>query len=283
MGLCYDKVTFGAEVTGIERPDPYTLIIMFDNVLQALRSSRLGRLGRGHVDQDREASSLFAGDFVGTTTIEAEFSRSILGLGVMDNLGGEVISLSGETWFVPQDGTPLVAAPEDTLAFGIAAHGGIAHYLPLEQGLDFEGINDALDRYLKDTHVDHEQVVCALKIEGNFHDVLLRTVGTPEYEGETLEEVIEAEARFAFEQWSGTLVGFRYPDASTGATIPGLHLHAISADRTSGGHLRGATLSQPVVAALWIDELHLRLENPGSLPAEPIDFDALEGPITGQQ
>ena len=108
-------------------------------------------------------------------------------------------------------------------------------------------------------------------------------MGTPEYEGETLEEVIEAEARFAFEQWSGTLVGFRYPDASTGATIPGLHLHAISADRTSGGHLRSATLSQPVVAALWIDQLHLRLENPGSRSAETIDFDALEGPITGEQ
>ena len=100
------------------------LALVFDNVLQALRSSRLGRLGHGHVDQDREASSLFAGDFVGTTTIEAEFSRSILGLGVMDNLGGEVISLSGETWFVPQDGTPRVAAPEDTLAFGIA---GLPH------------------------------------------------------------------------------------------------------------------------------------------------------------
>ena len=32
----------------------------------------------GHVDQAREGSSLFAGDFSGTTTIEAEFSRSIL-------------------------------------------------------------------------------------------------------------------------------------------------------------------------------------------------------------
>lgn len=237
------------------------MVRMFDTVLQTLRSSRLGRLGRGHVDQDREASSLFAGDFVGTTSIEAEFSRSILGLGVMDNLGGEVISISGETWFVPQDGRPQIASPADTLAFGIAAHGGIAHYLPLEPGLDFEGIKVALDRYLKDTHVDHEQVVCALKIEGTFHDVLLRTVGTPEYVGETLEEVIEAESRFSFEQWSGTLVGFRYPDASTGATIPGLHLHAISADRESGGHARAATLGQKVIAALWIDDLHVMADN----------------------
>jgi acetolactate decarboxylase len=209
------------------------------------------------VDQAREASSLFAGDFSGTTTIEAEFSRSILGLGVMHDIEGEVISVSGETWFVPEDGTPRIAAPEDTIAFGIAAHGGIAHYLPLEQGLDIEGIKQELDRYLEATHVDHEQVVCALKIESAFEDVLLRTVGRPEFEGETLGDIIDAETRFNFETWSGTLVGFRYPDASTGATIPGLHLHAISADRESGGHVREATLAQKVVAALWIDDLHV--------------------------
>jgi len=112
------------------------------------------------------------------------------------------------------------------------------------------GIGAALDSYLMTTHVDHEEVVCAIKIEATFTDVVLRTVGHPQYEGETLGDIIDDETRFTFDSWTGTLVGFRYPDATTGETIPGLHLHAISDDRTSGGHVRNVTLSTPVVAAL---------------------------------
>jgi acetolactate decarboxylase len=253
---------------------------VFDEVLRRLRATQLGKIGHGHVNQARAASALFAGNFSGTTTVGHEFGQSILGLGVMDNLEGEIVSLDGETWRIPTDGTPLLVGSTETIAFGIAASGGLAHYLPLTPGLDMAGILAALDSYLQTTHVDHEDVVCAIKIEATFTDVVLRTVGHPTYEGETLGDIIDEEIRFSFDSWGGTLVGFRYPDATTGETIPGLHLHAISHNRTSGGHVRNATLSAPVVAALWIDELHLSHDTSDSTgTSTPVDFDALEGPL----
>ena len=82
------------------------------------------------------------------------------------------------------------------------------------------------------------QVVCAIEMHGrlpmSFSGQLLRH----SIDGETLGEIIDDEVRFAFPTWTGTMVGFRFPDSSKGETIPGLHLHGIADDRQSGGHLR---------------------------------------------
>lgn len=255
---------------------------MLDTVLHRLRSSRLGRLDHGRVTQVRTANALFAGNYSGATTVAHEFARSRLGLGVMHDLEGELVSLRGETWRVPVSGTPEVVADDETIAFGIAATGGIPHAFTVDAGVGIEGIGDALDRYLSSTFVDHEEVVCAIEITGTFTDVVLRTVGHPDHEGESLAEMIENETRFSFDAWHGTLLGFRYPDATSGSTIPGLHLHAISDDRLSGGHVRNATTAR-VTASLWIDDVHIERDDADAGERrDAIDFASLEGPLSGQ-
>jgi len=255
---------------------------MLDDVLHRLRSSRLRRLNRGRVMQVRSASALFSGDYSGATTVGHEFSGSRLGLGVMHELEGELVSLRKETWRVPVSGTPELVADDEMIAFGIAATGGVPHTLRVDPGVGMEGIGDALDRYLLATFVDHEEVVCAIEINGTFNDVVLRTVGHPDHEGESLAEVIENETRFEFDTWHGTLVGFRYPDATSGSTIPGLHLHAISDDRQSGGHVRNATTAR-VTASLWIDDVHIERDDASAGESrEAIDFASLEGPLSGE-
>ena len=57
-----------------------------------------------------------------------------------------------------------------------------------------------------------------------------------------------------FTEWAGTLVGFRFPDASDGVAIPGLHLHALAADNASGGHCHRATVVAATLTA-WIDDV----------------------------
>jgi len=251
---------------------------MFDHVLLALKKSRLAALEHGQVRQSGSAGSLFAGDFAGVRSVDSEFSGSRLGIGVMDNLEGEVISLKGTTWAVPCDGKPREVAGSDTVAFGIAAHGGIRHSLRIPAGTDFAGILAALDNTLSRHHIDHEDVVCAVEIVGSFEDVVLRTIHRPDYAGEPLGEIIDDEIRFSFPQWQGTLVGFRYPDATEGMTIPGLHLHGISEDRNSGGHVRHV-ITTSVTAHLWVDDLVLQTESEGSDKAVTIDFDRYEGPV----
>ena len=192
---------------------------MRDDHLHALRRSRVHGPRHGEVEQAGTASQLFAGHFEGIATVEEEFGSSRLGIGVMHDLDGEVVSINGTTWAIPSSGTPQIVAPSDTIAFGISAHGGTRHELAIEPGADLEGIQQAIDTTLSALHEDHEHIVCAVSITGSFRDVLLRTVHHPDYEGETLGEIIDDEIRFVFNQWQGSVVGFRYPDHSTGQTI----------------------------------------------------------------
>ena len=212
------------------------------------------RAAHGEVDQTRTAGQLFNGDYSASTSAGREFGGSRLGLGVMHDLEGEVVSVRGRTWRIPVEGTPIEVGAEEGIAFGVAAHGGREHAFEIAPGRDTDGMLEAIDAYLQATHVDHEHVVCAVEIEGEFTDVTLRTVAPPTHDHESLGEIIDDETRFAFSTWSGVLVGFRFPDHTSGDTIPGLHLHGLSADRMSGGHVRTATTAR-VTARIWVDEL----------------------------
>lgn len=228
---------------------------MRDQVLEHIRRTFHLRHGHGIVEQSRGAGALFNGDFSSSATAGAEFTGSRLGLGVMHDLDGEVVSVKGQTWRIPVSGIAIEVLPSEGIAFGIAAHGGREHQISIPAGSDRSGILLAIDTYLGKRHIDHEYVVCAIEIVGSFTGVLLRTEAPATFPNETLSEVLENETRFEFEQWRGTLVGFRFPDENDGQTIPGLHLHAISFDHTSGGHVHKAVTAD-VVATLWVDELH---------------------------
>ena len=85
---------------------------MFDPVLSTLRQSIHRRTRHGEVDQTASAGRLFGGDFSARTTAGAEFGNSRLGIGVMHDLDGEIVSLKGQTWRVPVDGKPIRVGPD---------------------------------------------------------------------------------------------------------------------------------------------------------------------------
>ena len=125
---------------------------MHDSALERLREKYFHhqREGRhGEVTQTRSAGRLFAGDYSTSTTVGREFGGSRLGLGVMHDLGGEVVSRNGITWRVPVDGKPIEVGQDEGIAFGVAAHGGTEHKVPMSTGLDMDGILAAIDAYLE--------------------------------------------------------------------------------------------------------------------------------------
>ena len=252
---------------------------MFDEILHSLRKTRLGSLDHGGVEQAGSAAALFAGYFDGITTVGEEFGGSHLGLGVMDNLAGEIVSIDGKTWAIPSSGVPRLTSYKEKIAFGVSAHGGMRHRLKIPAGVDTEGLTEAVDRALDELHADHEEIVAALRIQGTFTNVTLRTVHQPDFPGESLGEVIDDEIRFVFDRWEGTIIGFRYPDHSSGSTIPGLHLHGIDKHLQSGGHVRNATIAE-VRAELWLDHLHIHDQSNHS-DSTPIDFTRYEGKVPG--
>ena len=106
---------------------------MHDHVLERLRASwgqrHSGAQPRstaveqekrpGEVLQTGSAGVLFHGDYSAVTTVGEEFGQSRLGIGVMHDLDGEIVSINGTAWCIPVDGRPRELDPDEGIAFGI--------------------------------------------------------------------------------------------------------------------------------------------------------------------
>jgi acetolactate decarboxylase len=235
---------------------------MFDPALAAaVHRTGSGSAGRGHIHQTEVLSDLFAGHFEAVTTVSEAFGQTLLGLGVAEAADGEVVAFDGEVWRIPADGRPVIAEPSLGLPFAIAADGGEHLIEELPTGLDFAGITDHIDTTLRGLDVHHDHLVAAIRIDGTFCDVLMRSEPRQSPPYPLLSAVLEHEAQFAFATWSGTLVGFRFPDVNDGIVIPGLHLHGVSCDRSSGGHCHHATIMSATMR-IWVDDVDVRIPYP---------------------
>lgn len=225
----------------------------------------------GAVHQNTSAARLFSGEFGQVSRVDAEFAQSELGVGVLENLAGEVISLDGATYAVPVDGVPYLLEHSEGLAFAISAWGGTHYPLHIpETSLTQSSLLEHIDALIREHHENSENIVATIRLHGTFSHVLLRTVAPPHSATEDLNSVIAHETRFELSNWEGTLVGFRFPDnhaahadptveAVDGTVIAGLHLHGISDARDSGGHVHEFTMenlgTQKVELTITLDEL----------------------------
>ena len=213
----------------------------------------LVRASHGHVHQTDAVTDLLHGNYESVTTVAEVFPNSLLGLGVADRLDGEIVSVDGETWRVPASGIPEIAHNNLGMPFAISAEGGAPVPVAVELGATVDDISHLIESIVAELN-DGKHTIVAVRIDGTFSKVLLRSEHKQEPPFEHLDEVLRHETQFPFESWTGTLVGFSFPQVNDqGITIPGLHLHAISADRTSGGHCHSAIVSATTMN-IWLDD-----------------------------
>jgi acetolactate decarboxylase len=100
----------------------------------------------------------------------------------------------------------------------------------------------------------------ALRVDGHFAYLHTRAMCRVA-EGVPLVEAAKLQPEFELHDVAGTLVGFWTPEYATSLNVPGYHLHFLSADRKSGGHVlqcRGSNLrlqiQREAVVALALPE-----------------------------
>ena len=86
-----------------------------------------------------------------------------------------------------------------------------------------------------------------LRAESLLDAAVARSVPRQEPPYRPLAEVVEGQQVFELTKVEGTLVGFRFPAVASGLEVPGYHLHAITADRTRGGHVLRARVRSGTV------------------------------------
>jgi acetolactate decarboxylase len=212
--------------------------------------------------QTSTVHALLAGAYEGDLTIGQLLEHGDLGLGTLNGLDGELIVLDGEAWKAELDctltrpgrsaQTPYAVVAEFTPGEPLELSGPIAGE-ELEQWLRTAGrISDRPD---------------AIRIDGRFESVHVRSVPKQSKPYPPLSEAISHQHIVELEDVDGTMVGFRFPDPLDGIEMSGFHLHFATADRTRGGHVLSYTAREGVVRVDEATDLHVELPPAVDAPA----------------
>ena len=184
------------------------------------------------ITQISTIDAILAGAYDGQMACEELLSYGDLGIGTFHRLDGEMILLDGKLYQVHYDGT--VSSPHVSLTTPFAAVVAFAPDItaPVHKGADFHGLENIVNKA-----VPNMNIFCAVKVHGRFSVMKTRSVPPQEKPYPPLTEVTKSQQVFSFQNVSGTIVGFRSPPYVKGINVPGYHLHFISDDITSGGHV----------------------------------------------
>lgn len=212
------------------------------------------------VFQTSTLASLLDGGYEGDVTFGELARHGNLGLGTLNGCDGEMIAVDGHFWRADTHGQISEIDPGARTPFAVLARFEPEHAFELGgegEALDFETLCARIDE-----EVGHPEIVHAVRIDGWFTLLHLRSVPKQKPPYRPLADVVAEQRVFDLQQVNGTLVGFRFPDFGEGVEIAGYHLHFISADRTRGGHVLGLeTASEPICIA--VDDLaDLYVETP---------------------
>ena len=257
--------------------------IIDDRFIGALHVRALTRAGLDHdpvtehtAIQAGTLDALMAGGYEGDTTLDEVLRLGNLGIGTIQHLDGELVVLDGRAWSVGSDGQ-VRSVPGTTLTpFAVVTHFAPEVTRTVHGPFSFDQLRNVLDQASPS-----DAPVMAIRIDGEFADLSLRSVEkqTPPYK--PLRDVVAHQTEWSVASATGTLVGFRFPDATAGVEVPGWHLHFLSDDRTVGGHVMALTLLEGFLAIDPCRELHVELPDgvglgtPGS--ADRAEIARLEG------
>lgn len=154
------------------------------------------------------------------------------GIGTFDALEGEMVALNGEYYQVKADGIAYPVPDNMTTPFATVTFFEPDERVFIEQAGNYSQFEDILDKNLPS-----ENVFYAVRIDGTFPYMKTRSIPKQEKPYPLLRDAAENQNVFEFQDVKGTVVGFWTPTFAKGINVAGYHLHFISEDRTTGGHI----------------------------------------------
>jgi acetolactate decarboxylase len=193
------------------------------------------QVDHGTLFQVSTAGALVEGLYRGEVTVGFLREHGDFGLGTFDGLDGEMVVLDGHFYQVPGDGPVREVGDDARTPYAMVTRFTNGPAVELGDCADLAGLYAQLDRLR-----DSQNVFYAVRVDGQFDTVVTRSVKrTPE--GVPLVAAAGQQREFHLRDVRGTLVGFWSPGYLQTILVAGYHLHFLSDDRKSGGHLLGCS------------------------------------------
>ncbi len=203
--------------------------------------------------QNMPLIALLNGDYTGSVTAAEVAGRGDLGLGAFANLDGEMVAVGGKIYQITSDGKVSRPAPNALLAFAQMIRFRPGRRVPLPPGTSFDNIAAVLSSAMPAVNSSY-----AIRITGSFSSVEARA---PRKQAEPFPPFCEAQktqALFHLHSIQGTMAGFIGPVYISALENAGFHLHFVTNDLASGGHVlafktRNATAELELIDRMAID------------------------------
>jgi acetolactate decarboxylase len=171
--------------------------------------------------------------FDGTLTAKEAKTKGDIGLGTYNGADGELIMIEGVLYQVPSSGE--VKLVDDSM------HIPYLNATFFDKELSFE-VKDRINydslRKLIQQHFPSRNYFYGFKIHGEFDSLKLGSLykqHQPYPEG--LDSLMPKRPTFKHASVTGTMVGFYCPDFIGDINVAGFHLHFLSDDKKTGGHV----------------------------------------------
>ena len=231
-----------------------------DHILGFARSLLSHRAGQGRhkpheVFQTSTMISLIEGLYDGNVAYRDVMRHGDFGVGTFNALDGEMVALDGKFFHLRSDGSVTSVSGDELTPFA-----AVTRFRPsidhTEEGtLTRQRCEEVIQRLAPSGNLFY-----ALRIDGHFRSIVTRTVSKLSKPYPRLIEASASVPLLTLTDNTGSIVGFHSPDYAQGISVAGYHLHFLTDDHQSGGHVGDFTVDSPRIRIDSEGELHLSLQ-----------------------
>ncbi len=200
-------------------------------------------------------NALMVGRYDGVMPIEKLMADGDFGLGTLDHLDGELIVLEGQAFQARGDGSVAKVARGASTPFAVVTPFDADGVGPCPHAATLAELDKALDEAL-----GNPNLFLAVRIDGTFPSITLRSVPAQRPPYRPLAEVAKGQSVWTRQDVRGTLIGIRSPAWVTALTVPGFHWHFLAHDRRLGGHVLDCRVGEATVRHDFCREWLIRFD-----------------------
>ena len=221
--------------------------------------------------------ALMLGAYTGVLPVSEIKKHGDTGTGTFEGLDGEMIAIDGQYYHVTSDGDVHEAVSSEMVPFGSVTFFDNDTTMFVSGGRNLTSFTGEISKGLPS-----KNLIYAIRVDATLPEVVVRAIPRQEKPYPLFTEAATHQSVFRLKNTSGTIVGFYLPKFIKGVNLPGYHLHYISADRKSAGHILDLTSPDSTVQVVIDQTADFSMSTPTTPDFTEINFtDDISGDIHG--
>lgn len=176
--------------------------------------------------------ALMQGVFDGVQPVSELKKHGDFGIGTFHALDGEMIVLDGKVYQVKADGKVYAVLNNATTPLATVTHFNSDFSEITSRPMNFSEFSTIMSGRLPS-----QNMIYAVRMHGTFPKMKVRAIPAQQKPYPTLTDAAKNQSVYMYTDTTGTVVGFYTPVFFKGLNVAGYHLHFLSDDRLTGGHI----------------------------------------------